>query len=249
MENSFFFYQCLAAGIQIFFELGPLCVSVNFRPTNFLLEPGAHGTHPEQRRNERLEHPLNEIGPGWGQTVDDLPRALVVATDADPEAGLPARPVAARNPAVGARKHFSCAFVYGPGAGCVMQTESLTEKRLALVLLARPDIVALETQVVFTWDAEDGSQRRHYFDFRATKTDGSRVAIMVKYDRKLSREEFRAQIADIAAHVTPDFADRVTLMTERHLDPVDLHNATLFNAVRKPDPEADAVMRDTAWHS
>lgn len=68
---------------------------------------------------------------------------------------------------------------------------------------------------------------------------------MVSYDKKLSQEEFLANSSLIASNVTADFADRVTLMTEKHLDPVAVHNATLFNAVRQPDPEADALMRDT----
>lgn len=74
--------------------------------------------------------------------------------------------------------------------------------------------------------------------------DGSRVAIMVKYHKKLEQEDFRAEIACIASQVTPDFADRVTIMTEKHLDPIEVHNATLFNAVRQPDPAADSVMRE-----
>lgn len=157
---------------------------------------------------------------------------------------LPERPATDRTPGVGAKKRFSCTFVHGPGAGCVMDTESLTEKRVAFVLLARTDVAKLENQVLFTWGQEDGPKERHTFDFRATMVDGSRVAIMVKYDKKLSDEKFIAKSSRIVAHVTTDFADRVTLLTEKHLDPVAVHNAILFNAVRKPDPDADAVMRD-----
>lgn len=194
-----------------------------------------------------MEYPLNQTGFDGSQASDgsSLARTLEAAASADPSAMLPERPVTARTPGVGARKHFSCAFVHGPGAGSVMHTDSLTEKRVAFVLLTRPDVVKLENQVLFTWDEEDGSKGRHYFDFLITKTDGSRIAIMIKYDEKLSLEAFQAEIANTASHVTAEFADRVTIMTEKHLDPVDLHNATLFKATRKPDPEADAIMRDT----
>lgn len=82
-------------------------------------------------------------------------------------------------------------------------------------MLVRPDVVELKNQVLFTWDAEDGSKKWHHFDLFITKKDGSRVAIMVKYDEKLSSEEFQAKIADIASHVTDEFADRVTIMTEK----------------------------------
>lgn len=189
---------------------------------------------------------LNKSGFDWSQTSDgsSLAEAIAAAASADPDALLPARPVSGRKPAVGAQKHFSCSFVYGPDAGCVMHTESLTEKHVAFALLARPDVVEVKNQVLFTWDAEDDSKKWHHFDLFITKTDGIRVAIMVKYDEKLSFEEFQAEIADIASHVTAEFADRVTIMTEKHLDPVDLHNAKLFKAVRRRDPEVDMAMRD-----
>lgn len=191
-----------------------------------------------------MDHHLNETGLDLSQTSDGSSLAYAAAANTNSEAILPARPATGRKPAVGAKKHFSCTIVHGAGAGCVMNTESLTEKRVALVLLARPDVVNLENQVLFNWQAKDGSQKRHFFDFRATMADGSRIAIMVKHHKKLSAEEFQAEIATISSQVTPDFADRVTIMTEKHLDPVDVYNATLFNAVRKPDPEADAAMAD-----
>ncbi|SFU01951.1 hypothetical protein [Sedimentitalea nanhaiensis] len=193
-----------------------------------------------------MEDPLNEAGFDWSQAGDgsSLAELIAAAANADPDALLPARPVTGRKPAVGAKKHFSCAFVYGSDAGRVMHTESLTEKHVAFALLARPDVVELKNQVLFTWDAEDGSKKWHHFDLFITKTDGSRVAIMVKYDEKLSFKEFQAEIVDIASHVTAEFADRVTIMTEKHLDPVDLHNAKLFKAVRRRDPEVDMAMLD-----
>ncbi|MAU43572.1 MAG: hypothetical protein CMP09_01760 [Yangia sp.] len=179
----------------------------------------------------------------WAERVPD--QAYGVTANIAAHYTVPARPATDRNPGVGAKKHFSCAFVYGPGAGTVMKTDSLTEKRVALVLLARPDVTSLENQVAFGWVARDGTKHTHFFDFLVTMADGSRVAIMVKYDDKLGQEEFRDEISKIAAQVPPEFADRVTLMTEKHLDPVDIFNSTLFNAVRFPDDEADAAMRQT----
>mgnify|MGYP003152138699 CR=1 FL=1 len=55
-------------------------------------------------------------------------------------AQLPARTVTARKTAVGAQKHFACSFVHGAGAGFVMNTDSLTEKKVAFLLFARPDV-------------------------------------------------------------------------------------------------------------
>ena len=82
-----------------------------------------------------MDQDWNDTDIEWTQGVMphsayDAP-ANLAANDA-----LPARPVTDRNPGVGAKKHFSCAFVYGPGAGVVMNTESLTENLVGLVLLA-----------------------------------------------------------------------------------------------------------------
>lgn len=222
----------------------------HFRLPEFPLRPkffssGALlGPARNREGTRKMAHPLNKNCSSWSQAGDDNSRAIVASSDVDTDSVLPARPATDRTPGVGAKKHFSCAFVHGPGAGSVMNTDSLTEKRVAFVLQARHDVAGLENQVLFTWGPEDGPKERHIFDFRATMMDGSRVGIMVKYDKKLSDEEFFAKSSRIASNVTPDFADRVTLMTEKHLDPVAVHNATLLNAVRKPDPDADAIMRD-----
>lgn len=191
-----------------------------------------------------MDHSLDLDCSDWSQARDGDGPAFVASSDLDTKAVLPERPATDRTPGVGAKKHFSCAFVHGPGAGSVINTDSLTEKRVAFVLQARADVVVLENQVLFTWGPEAGPEERHTFDFPATMTDGSRVEIMVKYDKKLSDEEFLAKSSRIASNATADFADRVTLMTENHLDPVAVHNATLLNAVRKPDPDSDAIMRD-----
>lgn len=40
-----------------------------------------------------------------------------------------------------------------------------------------------------------------------------------------------------------NFADEVRLLTEKDIDPVELHNARILAAFREPDPDADAA----AW--
>jgi hypothetical protein len=174
---------------------------------------------------------------------DSLSAANIFHTTAT-EPQPPVRLNTTRAIAVGEKKHFTCDLVFGPGSGQVMRVESLTEKRIALVLLARIDVAKLENQVPFAWVEKDGSRHTHFFDFRATLTNGSRVAIMVKYEKKLEQDDFRALIARISSQVLPSFADRVTVMTEKDVDPVDLYNATLVNSIRGDDPEADAVMRE-----
>lgn len=154
---------------------------------------------------------------------------------------LPAPPNGDRAVARGARGHFSGALVIGEDEGRVVEFESRTERNVALVMIARPDVVALESQVAFHWAAEDGRRATHYFDYRLTHRDGSRTALMVKHRRKLEQPAFLREAGRIAAQVTPDFADRVRLISDAHIDPVELHNAELLHGVREADPEADAA--------
>jgi hypothetical protein len=160
-----------------------------------------------------------------------------------PESGFrpPAPPTQGRKVGFGARDHFTGTLVFGEGDGQVMEVGSHTEFQVALVMLARPEVVQLENLVPFPWIDKAGTPRNHYFDFRASLRDGSRTALMVKHDRKLACPRFRDAAAQIAAQVTPAFADRVCLIGPRHLDPVELHNAELILAVRRPDPEADTA--------
>lgn len=156
---------------------------------------------------------------------------------------LPRPPETARKVGVGRRGHFSGFLNVGEGEGQAMEVESHTEMQIAQVLLSRPDVAAVENQVPFAWLGEDGIGRTHFFDFRVTHRDGERTAIMVKAGRRLSSARFMQEARRIAGQVTPGFADRVRLMTERDLDPVELHNAELLHGVREADPEADAAAR------
>ena len=157
---------------------------------------------------------------------------------------LPAPPTGSRRVARGARSHFSGFLIVGDGEGRVVEVESRTEMKVGLVMLARPDVVALEGQVRFDWINEAGTPAAHFFDFRLTHRDGSRTALMVKWRTKLENAEFLHKAGMIARQVTPSFADRVRLITDADIDPVELYNAELLHSVRDPDPEADAAARE-----
>ena len=132
-------------------------------------------------------------------------------------------------------------LVCGPGPGRVLQVESHLERQVALVWLARPDTAELEEQVPFAWREAAGRPKTHFFDFRVTRIDGTAVALAVKPVADLHRNGFLDGMRRIAAHVTDAFAEEVRVITEHDIDPVALHNAELFNALRAPDPEADAA--------
>ena len=150
---------------------------------------------------------------------------------------------AARQVAMGAKHHFSGTLVCGADEGRAVDVESHLEMQVALVMLARRDVIHLETQVPSAWVDMHGTPKTHFFDFRLTLRDGTRVALVVKYAKKAQQREFRDITARIATQVTPAVADRVFVMTERDIDPIELHNAELLHSCRAPDPEVDAAAR------
>jgi hypothetical protein len=158
-----------------------------------------------------------------------------------PDPVLPAPSTADRQIPAASKGHFTGHLVCGPGAGRVVQVESHLEMQIALVLLGRVDTEMLEEQVAFGWTDARGRRKTHAFDFRLTRADGHVTAIAVKPTKFLRKNGFLDKMRLIAAQVTPDFADAVRVMTERDLDPVELHNAELFHGMRHPDPEADAA--------
>lgn len=156
---------------------------------------------------------------------------------------MPARLQTTRKIAKGRRKHFTGQFTFGSDEGRTMDNESNNELLVALVAIARPDVVDLENQVPFKWVKPDGEQATHHFDFRVLMADGKRRAIMVKSEQRRQQPEVQNELAQIAAQVTPDFADEVVVMTERDIDPVEYFNAEMMHEMRRPDPEADAAAR------
>ncbi|WP_157960602.1 hypothetical protein [Primorskyibacter marinus] len=156
---------------------------------------------------------------------------------------MPERLRTSRKIAKGRRTQFTGQFTFGPDEGRTMDIESHTELCTALVTIARPDVVGLENQVPFEWVTPNGKTATHHFDFRVLMADGSRRAIMVKSEYRRRQLEVQQELAQVAAQVTPEFADEVIIMTERDLDPVELFNAEMMHEMRRPDPEADAAAR------
>jgi hypothetical protein len=153
------------------------------------------------------------------------------------------RPYTGRKMGFGAQKHFTGSLVHGEDEGAVMDVESHTEMLVALVMLARRDVVLLENEVSFPWFDADGSERLHRFDFRVTLRDGRRIALMVKWSTEAQKPKFKSKTARIASQVTSTFADEVLVVTELDLDPIEVHNAELIHAVRVPEPDVDAAAR------
>lgn len=156
---------------------------------------------------------------------------------------MPERLQTTRKMAKGRREHFTGQFSFGSDEGQTMDVESHTELCVALVSIARPDVMLLEHQVPFKWVQPNGKSATHHFDFRAMMSDGRRRAIMVKSEYRRRQPEVPKELLQIAAQVTPDFADEVVVMTERDIDPIEVHNAEIMHEMRRPDAEADAAAR------
>lgn len=149
-----------------------------------------------------------------------------------------------RSVAKGRKTHFTGQIVLERGGvEELMDVESHTEMMVALVMRARLSVVDIESQVAFCWTDRGGCDRTHYFDYRVSLRDGSRVAIFVKSAKRAASARVQAQLRAIAAQVTPAFADRVVVMTEQHLDPIETHNAELLYETRASEPEVDALAR------
>lgn len=156
---------------------------------------------------------------------------------------MPERVKLARKTAVGAREHQTGQVTMDPDEGYTVGYDSNTEMKCMLVLLARPNVVGLESQARFSWVEADGRTGVHFFDFRALMADGNRVAIMVKSEYRRNQPKVQDELAEIAARVPRSFADQVVLMTERDIDPVEYYNAEMMHEMRRLDPDADAAAR------
>lgn len=157
---------------------------------------------------------------------------------------------AQRSVALSSKGHFCGHVVIGDGSGRgaisgaparVVQVESHLELCWCLCLSLRLDIAALHEQVGFDWSDEGGVCHTHYFDLVVTRTDGTRIACAIRPAARTGGR-FGRQMPRIASQVRASrFADDVRLLTDRDLDPVELHNAWLLHGIRAGDPPADAA--------
>lgn len=133
-------------------------------------------------------------------------------------------------------------FVYGPPPGVRINCESQLEYHVALCAAYRQDVVWIEEQlppVVF----RDGRHvKRHYLDLRVTLKNGRRHGLAVKHTASRNYPKFVAELQMIRKSLVPSVIDELYLVTEEHICPVDLHNAKLFHATRRPEPEIDGAL-------
>lgn len=101
----------------------------------------------------------------------------------------------------------------------ILQFESALEYAFLCLTLVRDDILQIwdQPQAVSYLDG-NGRPAKHTFDFLVTKKDGERIAIAVKPMQRAVQRNFVSELERVAAATPKQFADRVMLITDQHLD-------------------------------
>ena len=101
----------------------------------------------------------------------------------------------------------------------ILQFESALEYAFLCLTLVRDDIQHIWDQPpVMHYAGRNGRAAKHIFDFLVTKTDGERIAVAVKPMQRVIARNFLSELERIAAATPKQFAARVMLTTDPHLD-------------------------------
>lgn len=101
----------------------------------------------------------------------------------------------------------------------ILQFESALEYAFLCLTLVRDDIHHIWDQPpAIHYLGTDGRPARHVFDYLVTKADGERIAIAIKPSRRVIKRNFVSELERVCTAVPKQFADRVLLVTEQHLD-------------------------------
>lgn len=139
-------------------------------------------------------------------------------------------------------KRCTAFTVLGDGPGTRYQAESHLELCHLWLLNADRGVASFQDHVRFRYG--DADEYLHEFDVVVTRTSGHRIAYTIKPEAKLECDGFLGKMQVIAGWVKrKKFADKTQLLTDADIDPVDLHNAKIFAAVRQRDCDAEAVTR------
>lgn len=100
----------------------------------------------------------------------------------------------------------------------IIQFESMLEYRFLCLILVRSDIHdILEQPPAIPYKRSDGSSATHVFDFLVTMQSGERIAIAIKPERRVIQRDFITELTHVESAMPKHFADRVKLITDRHL--------------------------------
>jgi hypothetical protein len=122
---------------------------------------------------------------------------------------------------------------------------SYTEFKAVICLIYREDFADIEEQLAsLPFNHPKGAPSQHFFDFRFTTKGGQRICISVKPERIATTYAYQATIDAVKNAAIGNICDAVATVTERNISPIELHNAELYHAARKPEPEIDSIVVD-----
>jgi len=125
--------------------------------------------------------------------------------------------------------------------------ESLLEYQAALCLIYHHDVGDIEEQVApVVYKRRSGKVASHHLDFRVTLVQGRRIGIAVKPEVIAMTHDFQSDIRAIRSAAVPHVVHDICVVTERNIHPVTLHNAKLFHAARRRQPEIDTIILEAA---
>lgn len=159
----------------------------------------------------------------------------------------PARSRAVRTIPKSSKGHFVGEFVYDNINGEPQRIKfgSHTEFKTSLCLIYRADFADIEEQLAaLPFKHPRGTASEHFFDFRFTTKGGRKICISVKPERIAKTYIYEATIKAVEKAAVGNICDAVATVTERNISPIELHNAELYHAARKPEPLIDDVVLD-----
>ncbi|MFV1593833.1 TnsA endonuclease N-terminal domain-containing protein [Phaeobacter sp. JH20_36] len=101
----------------------------------------------------------------------------------------------------------------------VIYFESALEYAFLCLMLVRDDVHHIREQPpAISYVGAEGQSAQHVFDFLVTKKDGERVAVAIKPMQRALKLNFASELEAVAAALPKTFADRISLVTDHHID-------------------------------
>jgi hypothetical protein len=195
----------------------------------------------KSRKNDRRLRAASDRGPAGGRPMRKEIKMPIYSEGRV----LPAQSRGDRDIANASTAHCTAFTVLGENSGTRFQAESHLELGHLQIEATRPDVAAVQEQVLFTFGWKN--EKWHFFDMVVTKASGERIAYTVKPEVRLKSGRHVEEMRTIAWWVQEKgFAKSVRLLTEADIERVALHNANINSALRDTDPEAEQAARTVA---
>lgn len=118
---------------------------------------------------------------------------------------------------------------------CIIQFESALEYAFLCLMLVRGDIHHIWDQPPAIHYVDGGGCRtKHIFDFLITTTGGERIAVAIKPMLRVVERNFLSELELVAVATPKQFADRVLLITDQHIDRAAATRAARELAFKRP---------------